>query len=264
MNQERIKSIDFRGVRVDIVNYGLVREIIAAVLSENRKGYICVNDVCNVVSATEDQALFEALNGSLVSLPDGMPLAWFGKLAGYGAIERITGMDMMIKLFSENGYSHFLLGDTTTTINRVMDKARSENGGISITGYSPPFKEFDDEDNRLMLERLNAARPDIVWVSFGGGKQEKWMHEQIGRLHRGVMIGVGAAFKWYLGDLVVPPKIIQQMGLQWVFRFVQTTLDKKTRDLKRVKRVLIQKCRFALDFPGEVMKARKRYGQSMP
>lgn len=263
MNHETIKSIEYLGVKVDIVAYGVVRETIKATLERKGKGYICVNDVGNVISATQDEELFKALNSSLISLPDGMPLAWFGKLVGYSEIERITGMDMMVNMFREqNGYAHYLLGDTRNTIDRIIEKAKSENRSLVINGYSPPFKAFDEEDNRQILQRLNDESPDIVWVSFGGGKQEKWMHENIGRLDRGIMIGVGAAFKWYLGDLVLPPRIIQQMGMQWVFRLVQTCLDKKIRDMKRVKKAAILKGKFALSFPREVIRARKKYGKS--
>lgn len=260
MGYEEIEKVDFLGVKIDIVNYGHVREIIKTTLDKNLKGFICVNDVGNVIAATQDKLLFQAINSSLISLADGTPLAWFAKLAGYKEIERIAGMDIMVYQFREkDGHKHFLLGDTESRIKRVIDKAKGINSSIQITGYSPPFKEFDAEDNQRIIDKLNTEKPDIIWVSFGGGKQEKWMHDNIGKLDRGIMVGVGAAFKWFLGDLLVPPKIFQRMGLQWLFRFTQMNICSSTRDLKRAKRALHHRWEFALAFPAELIKARNTY-----
>jgi len=261
---EKIKNVNFLGVKIDIVNYARVQEIIKTTLDNNHKGYLCVNDVGNIISATHDKVLFEAINSSLLSLADGTPLAWFAKLVGFNEIERISGMDIMVNQFSQiDGYHHYLLGDTDNRINRVIEKAKSINNSIQIKGYSPPFKAFDAEDNRFMIDKLNTEKPDIIWVSFGGGKQEKWMHDNIKNLDRGIMIGVGAAFQWFLGDLVVPPKILQRMGLQWLFRFTQMMLFTSPRDMKRAKRALHQRLKFALSFPSEVIKARKKYNSTI-
>lgn len=264
MGDEENKIVNFLGVKIDIVNYNRVRDIITTTLQNDRKGYICVNDVGNVIAATQDRRLFQAINSSLISLADGTPLAWFAKLAGYKEIERIAGMDIMVNQFLErDGRKHFLLGDTENRINRVIKKAKHLNSSIRIAGYSPPFKEFDKEDNRLILDRLNSEKPDIIWVSFGGGKQEKWMHDNIDKLDRGIMVGIGAAFKWFLGELLVPPKVFQRMGLQWLFRFTQMMLFTRPRDMKRAKRALRQRWIFALSFPKELRLARKAGKKSL-
>jgi len=262
MCHDVIEKVNYRGVRIDLVDYRRVYEVIDSRLKADMKGYICVNDVGNIISATQDVFLFEAINSSLLSLADGMPLVWFAKLAGGRGIDRIAGMDIMMNLFNErDGHRHYLLGDTEERINQVISKAKTINSDLNISGYSPPFKAFDDEDNRLIIDRLNHDRPDIIWVSFGGGKQEKWMHDNIGGLDRGIMIGVGAAFKWYIGELMVPPRILQRMGLQWLFRFTQMMLFKKTRDMQRAKKALRHRWKFAVAFPGEVLKMRKTTGK---
>lgn len=250
------------GVKIDNVNIGCVREKIDDVIKNNQKGYICVTDVGNVIGASQDAELFQSINSSFLSVADGMPLVWYAGLAGCREIERIPGAELMAELLAlDNGYRHFLLGDTEERINRVIEKARSINGKIKICGYSPPFKEFDREDNRLIMDKLKREDPDIVWVSFGGGKQEKWIHSNISEINRGVMIGIGAAFKWYLGDLVTPPKIIQRMGLQWVSRIGQALLRDPRKNIRFIVKVALKrKLIFMLNFPGEVVRARSRHG----
>jgi N-acetylglucosaminyldiphosphoundecaprenol N-acetyl-beta-D-mannosaminyltransferase len=258
MKPERMQTVQYKGVKIDNVNFRDVRKIVHETITNGEKGYICVNDVGNVIMASRDTALLHAVNSSLISVADGMPLAWFARLAGARETERIPGMDLMIKFFSENnGYRHFLLGDTEERIGRVMKKAAELNDGIQIRGYSPPFKSFDGADNKLMTDRLNRENPDIIWVSFGGGKQEKWMHDTIGNLNRGVMVGIGAGFKWFLGDLRNPPGIIQKMGLQWTYRQGQALIE-NPRNAKRVARILMQKVHFCIHFLPELVRARKK------
>ncbi len=255
-----IGCVRFMDVRIDDVNYPAVSGMIREILGKNGRAYISVNDVNSVIMAARDMEIRESINASAVSIADGTPLAWFGRMAGCRRIERISGRDLMENLFAENiDYRHYLLGDTEETIGKVMEKAAKLFPGIRMDGYSPPFREFNDEDNRIIMEKINAAGPDIVWVSLGGGRQDKWMRDHIEKLDRGVMIGVGAAFRFFTGDLVTPPRFLQKMGLQWVFRIGQYLAGAPLGNLKFVvgtvlKRDLI----FLLNMPSEIFKAKRK------
>lgn len=254
-----IGCVHFMGVRIDDVDYPTLSRMIEEILEENGRAYISVNDVGSVMTATWDREVREAINSSALSVSDGTPLAWFGRLSGCRSIERISGRDLMENLFANpGGYRHFLLGDTEKTIEKVKAKAADIFPGIWIDGYSPPFREFDDEDNLIIMEKINAANPDIIWVSLGGGRQDKWMHDHVGQLPRGVMIGVGAALRWFTGDLVTPPRFIQKMGLQWVFRIVHYLAEDPSGNLKFVVgTVLKRNMIFLLNLPREVFRARR-------
>ena len=220
-------------IKLNDVSLDMAVDIIRSNLE--KKGFVCMNDVRNIIWATRDSELKEAINASLLSLPDGMPLVWYCRLAGHKNFERITGF-RILKRFVENpdGLKHFLLGDTRERIQAVMDKARKANPDIAIQGYSPPFKKtFSEADDEKSLEKIHQADPDVIWVSFGGGKQEKWMHRNLQHLERGVMISIGAAFRFYLGELTVPHASVQALGLQWLWRITQdwsNRLIKEDRD----------------------------------
>lgn len=249
--------VRFRGVRISNVDYREAYGVIRHVVETDGKGFVCLNDVGNVIGAFRDAGLRYAINASLLSLADGTPLAWYAKLLECEKIERISGMGLMSRMFAErDGLKHFLLGDTEQRIGRVMAKARDMNDSIRIQGYSPPFKEFDDEDNRRIMERINRETPDVVWVSFGGGKQEKWMHLNLPLLQRGVLVGVGAAFKWMIGDLKQTREIIQKLRLQWTYRITQSLVKEPSSCRKILPRVLERKVIFMWHFPGEVIRNR--------
>jgi N-acetylglucosaminyldiphosphoundecaprenol N-acetyl-beta-D-mannosaminyltransferase len=241
------KEVRFKGVKISNVDYRDAYTIIKKNI--NKTGYVCLNEVANIMAATRDKTLYDAINTSLLSLSDGAPLSWYARLLGCKKIERITGFELLRKMIeSDNGLTHYLLGDTEQTIGRVIEKAQKANRNLKITGHSPPFRnEFSDEDNKIIFEKVNGTHSDIIWVSFGGKKQEKWMYKNLYRLNRGVMAGVGAAFKFYVGDLYIPPKIAQKLGMQWFFRMLQ-------HPLRWTRYMLVDKIIFAIHFPFEVLK----------
>jgi N-acetylglucosaminyldiphosphoundecaprenol N-acetyl-beta-D-mannosaminyltransferase len=216
------RHFEYCGVRIDDTNL----DDISRKVSEHSidKGYVCFNDVSNIMKAVSDPMMLRAVNDSSVSASDGMPLVWFGRMAGGNRIDRVAGFNCLSHLLEEdNGLKHFLLGDTSETIERIINKAKARNSSVQVEGYSPPFKDkFDNTDNEKIIREINDFSPDVVWVSFGGGKQEKWMNENSRKINKGVMMGVGAGFRYYIGDLTMPPKIFQRMGLQWFFRMIDT------------------------------------------
>ncbi|SNB46136.1 WecB/TagA/CpsF family glycosyltransferase [Geobacter sp. DSM 9736] len=261
-----IEYVEFKNVKISSVNYGSALQTISRSLRKGRKGYVCVTDVGNVIAATKDRSLKEAINGSLLSIADGTPLAWFARLVGCRNIERVSGMDLMVGLFREKQpFRHFLLGDTEQTISRVIEKALQLNPALQITGYSPPFREFTQEDNRDIIDRINASRADIIWVSFGGGRQEQWMMEHHTKIRKGIMVGIGAGFRWFIGDIKVPPRIVQKVGLQWLYRMGSEIRNDPARAIVRIcQRPLRRFPVFIAHFPFQLFLERRRIQQSNP
>ena len=220
MNKSEVEYFHFKGIRVDNVS---IRDAIEIITNNiHQRGYVCVNDVRSVIMATKDKRVFNAINESLLSLPDGTPLAWYGRMLGCKRVQRVAGFDVLANMLeNNNGFKHYLLGDTEQTIGRVIAKAKKTNNNLRVVGHSPPFREhFSELENNTICENINREDPDIVWVSFGGGKQDKWMHQNISKIKRGVLVGIGAAFRYYIGDLYIPPKVIQKLGMQWFIRLM--------------------------------------------
>jgi len=251
MSQYGKEYFSFSGVKISNIDYEGICNTIAQ--NVHSSGYICVTCVHTIIEALRDKIIMEATNHSLLSIADGTPLAWYGRLLGYRTVRRITGPTLLKRLLEEeNDYKHFLLGDTERTIARVIETAKDSKENIRITGYSPPFKpEFSSDDNDRTIARIRRENPDLIWVSFGMAKQAKWMYENIHKFDRGIMIGVGAAFKFYIGQILTPPKIIQHLGLHWFFRMLEDPI-------RIGKSQLLTFPKFIALFPYELIKARKR------
>ena len=99
-------------------------------------------------------------------------------------------------------------------------------------------------------------------VCFGGGKQEKWMRNNIGRIEKGIMIGVGSALRWFTGDIKVPPEIIQRLCLQWLYRLVSELIREPRRGTNFfLERQLLKFPIFLINSPIELAMARRRFKQ---
>ena len=261
MRYNELEYIKYKNVKISNIDYRNVYNVVLTTLELKKTGYICLTDVSNLILASMNEQLQVAINGSLLSLADGTPLTWYGWMVGCKEIERISGAYLLKRFFIDmKDCTHFLLGDTVETIDKVIAEARRLNPDINIRGYSPRFKIFDEEDNRQMLGIIRKADPDIVWVSFGGGKQEKWMNQNISALDRGVMIGVGAALRFFIGEIVTPPLIFQRMGLQWLFRLTQQFIKDPGNwfNFVRERKIFITKVAFVMHLPREVKAARQR------
>ena len=93
--------------------------------------------------------------------------------------------------------------------------------GINIVGsISPPFRELTEEEDARFVKEINDADPDILFVSLGAPKQERWMAAHKGRI-KAVQLGVGAAFDFMIGEIKQAPVWMQKMPLEWLHRMPQ-------------------------------------------
>lgn len=189
-----------------------------------------VHQVCPVnldvwLNALADPHLHRIMSGCSLVVPDGMPLVWASRLLGCPLSERITGVDLvpgLAQLSARKGYRIFLLGGKPGVADRCAGLLRQSYPGVQIAGvYSPAEANLVRMDHAEILDRIHAARPDILLVAFGNPKQEKWIWMHRKKLGVGLAMGVGGSFDMLVGDTRRAPRWIQRSGLEWLMRMVQ-------------------------------------------
>ncbi|MCI1575009.1 MAG: WecB/TagA/CpsF family glycosyltransferase [Weizmannia coagulans] len=192
-------------------------------VSNKKNNYVCVCNTHSVVTASNDSFFEKVLNNAGICTADGMPLVWALKLYGYRNQNRVDGPNLMLKLCERSnieGYKLFLLGGTNETLIKLENKINKRYSKVNIVGkYSPPFRKLNNQEEDKIVEMINATNADIIFVSLGCPKQEKWMYNHRNDI-KGVMLGVGAAFEYIIGNIKRPPKIFQFLGLEWAFRML--------------------------------------------
>jgi N-acetylglucosaminyldiphosphoundecaprenol N-acetyl-beta-D-mannosaminyltransferase len=192
---------------------------------ENLSGdYCCVSNVHTTVTAFEDENYCRVQNGGILAIPDGGPLSTVAHRRGCNSMQRTTGPNYMEEIFKVSkiyGYRHFFYGSTEETLEKLRQMITANYSGIKIVGmYSPPFRSMTEDEDEEIVRKINETNPDFVWVGLGAPKQEKWMAEHQGKIN-GFMIGVGAGFDYFAGNIERAPEWMQKRNLEWLFRLFQ-------------------------------------------
>lgn len=220
----QIPTCSIMGVNIAAIDMEQTIEFITKNLRQLQGKYICVSNVHTTVTSYEDKEYLAVQNEAVFALPDGKPLSVVCRMRGLANAARVTGPDLMERIFSiskSNNYSHFFYGSTEQTLELLKKRLSERYGNIRIVGmYSPPFRQLTKEEDEKIIELINAANPDFIWVGLGAPKQEIWMANHKERFH-GLMIGVGAGFNYHAGQIKRAPKWMQACSLEWVYRLFQ-------------------------------------------
>ncbi len=221
-----IQARELLGVPVSMVDYDGAIEVMDGLVESREPGYVCAAPVHALIEARRNPEMLEALRGSTLVVPDGMPLVWAANMLGEELSDRVYGPELMLRYndrCAERGHRVWLYGgrDQGTLVQLALS-LRQRHPGIQIVGgYSPPFRPLTDEEESALIAQINEARPDVLWVGIGVPKQEKWMARMRERLEVPVMCGVGAAFDFHAGRISMAPSWMQERGLEWIYRIGQ-------------------------------------------
>lgn len=194
------------------------RKIIEMV-NDGVKGYICVSNPRTVVYASKHEDYLKVMDNSLMNLPDAEPILWAARLWGLKNVQRTMGPLLFREMIShhENGLRHFLLGDTNDTLKKVTQKFTEEMKANIVGSYSPPFCGLDEYDYTEIARIINDSKADIVWVSMRAPKQDFFATRLLPYLDKKICIGVGAAFRFSIGEYKMAPPIIKKLGLMGLY-----------------------------------------------
>jgi N-acetylglucosaminyldiphosphoundecaprenol N-acetyl-beta-D-mannosaminyltransferase len=219
-----LQAMNVLGVKVNAVNMESTMAIAGQWIRERTPGYICLRDIHGIMRCRDDAVLRQVHNRADLVAPDGMPLVWLARLLGVHDVGRVCGIDLLPALCArsvETGWRHFFCGGAPGVAERLAANLSRLNPGMVVAGtLSPPYRELSPAEDQGLVDAINAARPDIVWVGLGTPKQEHWMAQHVGRLTAPVMVGVGAAFDIHAGLIRRAPFWMQRAGLEWFFRLL--------------------------------------------
>ena len=216
-----IPRFDVLGVQVSAIDIPTAIDEIGRWIEQREQHYVCVTGVHGVMESQSDAELLDIHNRSGLTTPDGMPMVWAGKWAGL-PIQRVYGPDLMLALCEravEFGWTSYFYGGAEGVPERLAQELTARFPGLRIAGtYSPPFRPLTPAEDIEIVERINAAAPDLVYVGLSTPKQERWMAAHVGLLQAPALLGVGAAFDIHAGTLRQAPRWMQRSGTEWLFR----------------------------------------------
>ncbi|WP_417203558.1 WecB/TagA/CpsF family glycosyltransferase [Acetoanaerobium sticklandii] len=218
------------GVSIDRVDMKEAVSRVAEALKLNKKFFIVTPNSEIVVNANKDKTLFEIIKSADMVVPDGIGLVLASKIMKTPLKERVTGIDLMdnlLKFSSENGYSVYFIGGKEGIAQDAAENIKIKYPNITIAGtHHGYFKgehtgNVNHPDEKEVINHINNANPDLVFVALGAPKQEKFISYNLNKLNAKVFMGVGGSLDVYAGTVKRAPEIYQKLGLEWAYRAIK-------------------------------------------
>lgn len=202
-----------------------VDEIIGSIQEGRQSWLACLNPHSYVIASAQRE-FREALSAADWLIPDGTGIVLASRVLGGKIRQRVTGPDVFQALHTRlqrtNTNKIFFLGSREGTLTSIRRKMTADWPGLKVVGtYSPPFRDaFSNVEQQEMIDRINAARPDVLWVGMTAPKQEIWIQTMLPHLAVRFAGAVGAVFDFYAGQVQRPGPVFQRIGLEWLVRMV--------------------------------------------
>ena len=188
--------------------------------------YVVTPNLDHIVILESDPEFAEIYSNADLILADGKPLIWISKFLKTPIKEKISGSDFfphMCKMCADNGYSIFILGAAEGIAAKAAKNLCQKYSGLKIVGtYSPSFG-FEKNENELktITDMLHKAKPDVLAVSLGSPKGEKYIYRNLKENKVPLSISIGATIDFEAGNVKRAPKWMAEHGLEWSYRITQ-------------------------------------------
>lgn len=201
----------------------VLAEIGRAIDAREAGHFVAVTNPENMYHGLRIPSIGAYIRNSDFSLCDGVGVIVAGLAWGH-VVPRFSGPILQLECSGHGvarGWRHFYYGGKEGVADEMARRLKDKYPGLIVCGtYCPPFGEMSPEEDARVIEIINAARPDIVWVGLGVPTKERWIAAHLGKLHAPWLIGVGAAFDYHSGAIPWAPAPVRAVGMEWLYRLI--------------------------------------------
>ena len=222
-------KINVMGVRFDNVTMEEALKKAQDMLETEGADYVVTPNSEIVYEAMGSRELEDLLNGASLVLPDGAGVVLGAKILGTPLKEKVAGVefaDGVLGLLAKTGGSVYLLGSKPGVAELAAEKMLAKHPGLTIAGLADGY--FKEETP--VIEKINAAHADVLFVCLGAPKQERFMTEHRQELNVRLMAGLGGSLDSFAGTVKRAPRWMINCSLEWFYRLI--------KEPKRFKRML--------------------------
>ena len=185
--------------------------------------------ICNantLVRCYKDKELNNTINSFDIRCPDGFPVAKASKIIYKNNQMRVDGYKLFLETIERglsNNVSHYFFGNSEEIVLKMIESIKTKYADVNIKGFTcPPNLGYEELSDEKYIDDINVKNPDILWVSLGFPKQEKFINliKKNNSMDTN-MVGVGAVFEWVAGTKIKAPEWLANIGLEWLIRLIQ-------------------------------------------
>ncbi|MBO0601178.1 WecB/TagA/CpsF family glycosyltransferase [Sporosarcina sp. E16_3] len=208
------------GVKVNTENYDELIPKVFQNIEDKKKSLVVAINPEKLMKAKEDPGLKALLNRAEFQIPDGIGVIIASKLKKGSISSRITGIDMMDRIVREaarTGRAIFLYGAKPGVADKAAQQLQQTYPDLIVAGTQDGY----ESDSSKIIDSINKAKPDILFVAMGSPKQEQWIEQNRDNLYPTLYQGVGGSFDVLAGNVKRAPAAYQRMGAEWLYRLLK-------------------------------------------
>jgi N-acetylglucosaminyldiphosphoundecaprenol N-acetyl-beta-D-mannosaminyltransferase len=220
-------KMNMLGINMDCISYQEMETVFDRWLAdkETQAHSLSLVNVNCCVSALFDRSLRDIYNSADLVGIDSMPFLKWARTFYKKDCDRLYAPDIMLevsKRAKEKSYTFFFYGGYPEAPEKIEAYLKGRFEGINVVGrYSPPFRPLTERENDSLCEMINEARPDFLWIGLGSPKQDIWIHEHKHKLKGCIIVPSGATFDFFSGRIKQAPRLIRNLGFEWLYRLLQ-------------------------------------------
>ena len=213
------------GVQISAIDYEYGVEAIVEAAKKGESLAMTALAVHGVMTGFYDPVHRRRLNGLDLVTPDGQPVRWaLNWIHGIKLPDRVYGPTLTLKVLSaaeKEGLPVYFYGSKQETLDRLLSNLQVKFPKLKVAGAEPSkFRRLSSSEKEEAIKRIKDSGAAIAFVGLGCPRQEVWAYEYRDRLPMPLM-AVGAAFDFHAGTVPQAPPWMQNLGLEWLFRFLQ-------------------------------------------
>lgn len=217
-----INKISMLGVEVADTDIFKTTQFVQQAIKSQSKTYICFAPVSTLVDCQNDSKYYDIINKAGLTVPDGIPLVWIGRMKGSQTIQRTCGPDFLqefCRIGQSSAMRHYFFGGSEEGLQKLIKNLKAKFPDVQIAGFhTPGMRTVGQLEDQAVVDAINASNADVLWIGLGSPKQDVWMYNHRQLLNVPVLLGVGAAFDFLSGQKKRAPVWMRRCGLEWFYR----------------------------------------------
>ncbi|MFA6989263.1 MAG: WecB/TagA/CpsF family glycosyltransferase [Candidatus Gastranaerophilaceae bacterium] len=217
---QNIKRACIQGYPVDLFDEKTGIQKIENFIASSKTAQVITINPEMIELAKKNTEFDKILKEAEIVIPDGIGVIIALRIIGL-KVKRLPGIEFSQKLFElaqKKNYKVAFLGADTQTIEKAVFEVKKKHEKLNVVYVRNGY--FNKDEEKLIVEDIKKANPDLLFVGLGAPKQEFFISNYKNYLNRTIMVGVGGSFDVWSQKIKRAPLIFRKFGLEWFYRFI--------------------------------------------
>jgi N-acetylglucosaminyldiphosphoundecaprenol N-acetyl-beta-D-mannosaminyltransferase len=210
------------GCPIDILTMSETIDLARAAMRERTTTLHVALNVAKLVNMRTDPVLEEDVKSADLIGIDGMGILLAARLLGLPAKERVAGIDLLQELLvvcANEGFRPFFLGATPSVVQKARAAVTAKHPTVDFAGIHDGYLDADREPR--VVEEIRNSEADCLFIAMPTPRKERFLAAHRGQLGVPFIMGVGGSLDVLAGEVVRAPRLMQNLGLEWLYRVYQ-------------------------------------------